>query len=54
MGGQGVWAEQIRQTFHLHAARLGLDKDECRLSTAHFRRPSAALEAEDLPLFREC
>ena len=51
MRGQGEWARQIGQVFHLHAARRGLDKDECRLSTAHFRVPSAPARDEQLPLF---
>jgi DNA repair photolyase len=51
MRGEGVWAEQIGQVFRLHAARLGLDKDESRLSTAHFRVPSTPTRDEQLPLF---
>jgi len=36
MRGEGVWAEHLGQTFHVHATRLGLNKEECRLSTRHF------------------
>lgn len=39
MEGQGIWAEHLGQTFHLHASRLGLNGRESSLSTAHFRRP---------------
>ena len=54
MEGQGVWAEHIARTFHLHATRLGLNKEECRLSTGHFRRPGeAGAGAEQMALFPE-
>jgi DNA repair photolyase len=54
MRGEGVWAEHLGQTFHLHAARLGLNQDEFRLSTAHFRRPlPASAPKGQLPLFQE-
>jgi DNA repair photolyase len=43
MEGQGVWAEQIAQTFHLHAGRLGFNNHESSLSTADFRRPGEQL-----------
>jgi DNA repair photolyase len=53
MHGRGVWAEHIGQMFHLHAARLGFDNDEYRLSAAHFRRPpSAPARNEQMRLFQ--
>jgi DNA repair photolyase len=50
MHGQGAWAENIGQMFRMHARRLELDRDECRLSTAHFRRPETKADGE-MPLF---
>jgi DNA repair photolyase len=37
--GEGVFAEQIHNLFHLAARRAGLDRVPPELSTAHFRRP---------------
>ena len=37
--GQGVFAEQIKQLFEVSARRAGLNREEIKLSTAHFRRP---------------
>jgi DNA repair photolyase len=39
LSGQGLFAEQIRQMFEVATRRLGLNRDEAVLSTAHFRRP---------------
>jgi DNA repair photolyase len=37
--GEGIFAEQIKQLFAVSARRAGLNRDDIRLSTAHFRRP---------------
>ncbi|MDI1320917.1 MAG: PA0069 family radical SAM protein [bacterium] len=37
--GEGIFAEQIRQMFEVVTRRIGLNREESRLSTAHFRRP---------------
>ncbi len=37
--GEGVFAEQLRQLFAVTTRRLGLNREEFTLSTAHFRRP---------------
>lgn len=37
--GQGIFAEQIRQMFEVATRRFGLNREESKLSTAHFRRP---------------
>ncbi|HLP24368.1 MAG TPA: PA0069 family radical SAM protein [Acidobacteriota bacterium] len=37
--GEGILAEQLRQIFDVTARRLGLNREEFILSTAHFRRP---------------
>lgn len=39
MRGEGIFAEQIRRMFDVTARRAGLNREEIRLSTAHFRRP---------------
>jgi DNA repair photolyase len=39
MHGQGIWAEQLQQMFHVAARRAGLNQREYHLSTEHFRRP---------------
>ncbi len=39
MRGEGVFAEQLRQLFHVACRRAGLPKREFELSTAAFRRP---------------
>jgi DNA repair photolyase len=39
MRGAGIFAEQIRRVFDVTARRAGLNREEIRLSTAHFRRP---------------
>lgn len=42
MRGQGIFAEQIGQMFHVACRRAGLPKREVNLSTSAFRRPSGA------------
>lgn len=37
--GEGIFAEQLNQLFHVTARRLGLNRAELHLSAAHFRRP---------------
>jgi len=37
--GEGIFAEQLRQVFAVTTRRLGLNREEFPLSTAHFRRP---------------
>lgn len=37
--GEGIFAEQLRQVFAVTTRRLGLNREELTLSTAHFRRP---------------
>lgn len=37
--GEGIFAEQIKQLFDVSARRAGLNREEFKLSTAHFRRP---------------
>ena len=37
--GEGLWAEQIAQTFAVFQRRYGLDRPSEPLSTDHFRRP---------------
>jgi DNA repair photolyase len=37
--GEGIFADQIKQLFEVSARRAGLNRDEFKLSTAHFRRP---------------
>jgi DNA repair photolyase len=37
--GEGIFAEQIHNLFHVSARRAGLDQPFPELSTAHFRRP---------------
>ncbi len=39
MSGQGVLAEQIRQTFQVFAAKYDLSGELPPLDTSHFRRP---------------
>jgi len=39
MRGQGIWAEQLQQVFHVAARRSGLNQRDYQLSTEHFRRP---------------
>jgi DNA repair photolyase len=43
MKGEGVYAEQLRQVFQLHARRLGLDGGGPDLSTAGFQRQQLSL-----------
>ena len=47
MRGEGVWAEQLQQMFHVAARKHGLNQRDYDLSTAHFRRPGGT----QLPLF---
>lgn len=37
--GEGIFADQLRQIFEVTTRRLGLNREEIDLSTAHFRRP---------------
>lgn len=37
--GEGFFADQLHQLFEVTARRLGLNREEFRLSTAHFRPP---------------
>jgi DNA repair photolyase len=39
MSGEGIFAEQISQMFHLARRKVGLSEDGPELSTAGFRRP---------------
>jgi DNA repair photolyase len=39
MRGEGAYAEQIRAVHELWCRKLGLNREEMQLSTAHFRRP---------------
>jgi DNA repair photolyase len=39
MRGEGIFADQIRDLFHVAARRAGLERDRLALSTEHFRRP---------------
>jgi DNA repair photolyase len=39
MRGQGIFAEQIRQMFHVACRKAGLSEDAPELSVAAFRRP---------------
>jgi DNA repair photolyase len=39
MTGEGVWAEQLQQMFHIAARKAGLNQRDYELSTEHFRRP---------------
>jgi len=43
MKGEGIFAEQIRATFHTFRRRYGLDRPFPELSTAAFRRPGEQL-----------
>ncbi len=40
MRGEGIWAEQIKQLFHVSLARVGLNTRREELSVAHFRNPT--------------
>jgi hypothetical protein len=42
MRGEGIFAEQISQMFHVARRKAGLPDDGPELSTAAFRRPSGA------------
>jgi DNA repair photolyase len=42
MRGQGVWAEQLQQMFHVAARKHGLNQRGYQFSTEHFRRPGGA------------
>lgn len=37
--GEGLFADHLHQLFEVSARRHGLNRAECKLSTAHFRRP---------------
>lgn len=45
--GEGIFADQIRELFHVSARRAGLNQERAQLSSAHFRRPGG----EQLALF---
>jgi len=49
MRGQGVFAEQIRQMFHVARRKAGLAEDGPELSTAAFRRPPGSQMELELP-----
>ena len=49
MRGQGIFAEQIRQMFHVTCRKAGLSEDGPELSTAFFRRPGGAQLELGLP-----
>jgi DNA repair photolyase len=52
MRGEGVWANQIAQTFKLHIARLGFNNEDRKRSIAHFRVPPRPLaQGDQLALF---
>lgn len=40
--GEGIFAEQLRQVFAVTTRRLGLNREEFTLSTAHFQRPGGS------------
>ena len=40
MRGEGIFADQISQMFHIACRRAGLKEDRAAISAAHFRRPS--------------
>jgi hypothetical protein len=42
MRGQGIFADQISQMFHIARRMVGLPEDGPELSTAAFRRPEGA------------
>jgi DNA repair photolyase len=44
--GEGVFADQLAQLFAVTTRRLGLNREEFPLSTAHFRRPGDAGQLE--------
>ncbi len=43
MTGEGIFAEQLRALFDVTTRRLGLNREEFALSTAHFRKPGEQL-----------
>jgi len=42
MTGEGIFADQISQMFHVARRRAGIPDDGPELSTAAFRRPEGA------------
>ena len=42
MRGEGIFADQLEQMFHVAVRKAGLEGRECELSTAAFRRPGGA------------
>jgi DNA repair photolyase len=42
MRGEGVFADQLSQMFHIACRKAGLKDERSSLSTAHFRRPAGA------------
>ena len=52
MHGEGIWADQIAQTFKLHVKRLGFNEKVHHRSASHFRVPAREpAEGDQLPLF---
>ncbi len=47
MRGEGIFADQISQMFHVARRKVGLPDDGPELSTAAFRRPEGAQLALD-------
>ena len=50
MRGEGVYADQLRALFHLHARKYHLNEREFALSSEHFKRPPGP-GGEQLGLF---
>jgi hypothetical protein len=42
MQGQGIFAEQIIQMFHVACRKAGLKNEPRKLSIEHFRRPGGS------------
>ena len=51
MGGEGVWAQLLRQRFDKTAARLGLNRRRVELDLTQFRRPRRLREDGQQDLF---
>ena len=43
MRGSGPLAENLRQMFHIHCRKLGLNQERVTLDSSHFRRPTDQL-----------
>ena len=50
MTGQGVYAQLLRQRFHMAAARLGLSRERAELDLTRFRRGSRVAPARAAPV----